>query len=137
MTITWTDSLWGRRLIAGFLTWLVPFLASIPFYGMDGTLVVDQMLFKSLMIVIGSLTAAILLVWFFAVVPGSFAREAAITGAVWLVMNWVLDLVVLVGLMGMPPYEYATGIGLRYLVIPAMVIPAGIIAGMAVEQAGH
>ncbi|HII98082.1 MAG TPA: hypothetical protein HA272_02165 [Methanoregula sp.] len=137
MTSQITGSLWRRRLIAGFLTWLIPFLISIPFFGMDRTLVVDQMLFKSLMIVVGSLTAAILLVWFFAVVPGSFAREAAITGAVWLAMNWALDLVVLVGLMGMPPCDYATGIGLRYLVIPAMVIPAGIIADMAVERAGN
>jgi hypothetical protein len=55
----------GRRLTAGILTGLIAFLASIPFYGMEGTLVIDQILFKSLMIVIGSLTAAILLVCFF------------------------------------------------------------------------
>lgn len=59
-------------------------MASIPFIGIDGTPVIDPMLFKSLIIVIGSLTAAALLVWSFAVVPGSFAREAVITGAVWL-----------------------------------------------------
>jgi hypothetical protein len=50
-------------------------------------------------------------------------------------MNWALDLVVLVGLLGMSPAEYVTGIGLRYLVIPAMVIPAGIITERAAERA--
>ncbi len=87
------------------------------------------------MIVIGSLTASILLVWFFSIVPGSFAREAVITGVVWLARNRALDLLILVGLMVMSPGEYATGIGLRYLVIPAMVIPAGIIAERAVVKA--
>ena len=135
MTSRVTSSLWGRRLTAGLLTWLIPFLASIPFYSADGTLVIGQMLFKSLMIVIGSLTAAILMVWFFSIVPGSYAREALITGIVWLAMNWALDLVVLVRMLGMSPAEYATGIGLRYLVIPAMVIPAGIIADRAMEKA--
>jgi hypothetical protein len=121
-------------LVAGFLTWFIPFLAAVPFYSRDGILLIDQMLFKSLMIVVGSLTAAILMVWFFNLVPESYAREAVITGIVWLAMNWALDLGVLVALMGMPPGAYATGIGLRYLVIPAMVIPAGIIADRAVGR---
>ena len=121
----------GRRLTAGVLTWLIPFLAAVPCYGPGGTLLIDQMLFKSVMIVTGAITAAVLLVWSFRPVQGSYAREAALTGIIWLLMNWVLDLVVLVGLLGMPLSDYFTGIGLRYLVIPAMVIPAGIIADRA------
>lgn len=131
-----TLNLWGCRLMAGFLTWLIPFLASIPLYRADGTLGIDLMLFKSLMIVVGSLTASVLMVWFFSHVHGSYAREAVLTGIVWLAMNWALDLVVLVGMLGMSPAEYATGIGLRYLVIPAMVIAAGIIADRATEEPG-
>lgn len=127
--ISWiTGTIQGRRLMAGVLIWLVPFLAAIPCYGPGGALVIDQMLFKSLMIVIGAFTAAALLVWSFRPVHESYAREAVLTGIIWLLMNWILDLIVLVGLLGMPLPEYITGIGLRYLVIPAMVIPAGIIA---------
>ena len=129
-----TCTIWGRRLVAGLLTWLIPFIAAIPFYGSDGALVIDQAFFKSIMIVIGSLTAAVLLVWSFRIIPGSYAREAVITGIVWLALNWGLDILVLVGLLGMPPAEYVAGIGLRYLVIPAMVIPAGIITEHAVTQ---
>jgi len=123
-----TDTIWRRRLTAGFLTWLIPFLAAVPFYGRDGTLVIDLMLFKSMMIVVASITAAALMVWFFSMVSTSYAREAAITGLVWLAMNWALDLIVLVGILGMAPRDYVIQVGLRYLMIPAMVIATGIVA---------
>jgi hypothetical protein len=130
--ISWiTGTLWGRRVSAGFLTWLIPFIAAIPFYGRDGTVLIDLMLFKSIMIVVASITAAILMVWFFSLVTTSYAREAVITGMVWLLMNWALDVVVLVGLLGMPPMDYAIQIGLRYLMIPAMIIATGVVADRA------
>jgi len=57
-----------------------------------------------------------------------WTREAIVTGMVWLLANWILDLIVLVGLLGMTLPDYATQIGLRYLVIPVMVIAAGVVA---------
>lgn len=125
------DTIWRRRLIGAFLTWLIPFVCAIPFYGPNG-LTIDLQLFKSLMIVVGSITAAILIVWCFRPVEKNFTHEAIVTGLVWLLANWILDLIVLVGLLGMTLPDYAGQIGLRYLVIPAMVIAAGI----ATEEAG-
>ena len=121
------DATWRRRLIGAFLTWLVPFACAIPLYG-PGGLVIDQQLFKSIMIVVGSITAAILIVWCFRPVEKNFTHEAIVTGIVWLLANWILDLIVLVGLLGMTLPDYAAQIGLRYLVIPAMVIAAGVMA---------
>jgi hypothetical protein len=72
-----THSIWGRRLIAGVLSWLVPFLAAVPFYGRNGTLAIDLTLFKSIMIVVGSVTAAILIVWFFMSVSTSYTHESS------------------------------------------------------------
>jgi hypothetical protein len=132
MTIPLTST-WRRRLIGAFLTWLVPFVCAIPFYGPDG-LIIDQQLFKSIMIVIGSITAAILIIWCFRPVEKNFTHEAIVTGMVWLLANWILDLIVLVGLLGMTLPDYVTQIGLRYLVIPAMVIVAGIVADEAVKR---
>ena len=106
----------------------MPFLVAVPFYGDNGTLLIDLMLFKSIMIVVATITAAILMVWFFRAVTTAYTREAVITGLVWLVVNWVLDTVVIVSLLGMAPLDYITQIGVRYLMIPAMVIAAGIIA---------
>ena len=84
------------------------------------------------MIVIASITTAVLMIWFFRSVTAAFTRQAVITGFVWLILNWTLDAIVLVGLLGMPGFDYVTRIGLRYLMIPAMVIAAGIIADEAV-----
>ncbi|MDD4136622.1 MAG: hypothetical protein PHT99_01845 [Methanoregula sp.] len=127
------DTIWCRRLIGAFLTWLIPFVCAIPFYGKDG-LLIDIQLFKSLMIIVGSITAAILIIWFFRSVEIGYTREAVITGVTWLLTNWVLDLIVLVGLLGMNLPDYAAQIGLRYVVIPAMVIAAGVVADGAVKR---
>ncbi len=126
-------STWRCRLVGAFLTWLIPFVCAIPFYGPNG-LLIDQQLFKSLMIVVGSITAAILIVRLFRTIEHDYISEAIITGIVWLFANWVLDLIVLVGLLGMTLPDYAAQIGLRYLVIPAMVIAAGVVADNAVKR---
>jgi hypothetical protein len=73
------------------------------FYSREETLLIDTTLFKSLIIVVASITAAILMVWYFFRVTGSYTREAEITSGVWLVMKWALDIVVLIGLLGMTP----------------------------------
>jgi hypothetical protein len=127
--------IWRRRLTGAFLSWLVPFAAAIPFYG-PGGLLIDIHLFKSIMIVTGSVTAAILVVWSFRAIETDFTREAIVTGILWLLVNWLLDLIVLVGLLGTPVLDYAGQIGLRYLMIPVMVIMAGIVADEAVKRTG-
>jgi hypothetical protein len=75
-----------------------------------------------------------LMVWFFRAVTTAHTREAVITGLVRLVVNRVLDTIVLVSLLGMAPLDYITPIGVRYLMIPAMVIAAGIIADDTAQQ---
>jgi hypothetical protein len=129
-----TDNRIFRRLAGGFLIWLVPFIASIPFYGSGGILLIDQMLFKSIMIVVGSITAAAVMVWYFSVVRTSYTADAVLTGVLWLFENWALDSIVLVGLLGMAPLTYVNGIGVRYLMIPAIVIAAGMIADGAMKK---
>jgi hypothetical protein len=113
--------------VTNILTWLIPFLVAIPFYTRDGALLVDAALFKSLVTVTGSVTAAALTIWFFSIVNGSYMREAVITGVCWLVLNRTLDALVLGVLMGMTPADYLSQTGLRYLMIPAMVIATGVV----------
>jgi hypothetical protein len=102
-----------------------------PFYTKDGALLVDAALFKSLMIVFRSVTGAVLMMWFFTILNGSYTREAVITGVCWLVLNWTPDALVLGGLNGMTPADYLSQTGLRYLMIPAMVIATGVVADKA------
>jgi len=67
-------------------------------------------------------------------VSTSYTREAVITGLVLLVINWALDVVVLVELLGMPAGDYITQIGIRYLIIPAIAIATGIVADDAAQK---
>lgn len=73
--ITITRSPWGRRLIAALLTWFVPFLSAVPFYGKNGIHLIDPGLFKSIMIVVATITAAILMVWFFREIKSGFGHS--------------------------------------------------------------
>lgn len=121
----------GRLLLYGALTWLIPFLAAVPFYSPTGGLVVDVFLFKSIMIVVGGIVGALLLVLWFGRVRSDHLREGVIVGGVWLAMNWVLDLLILVPLSNMDIPTYFGQIGLRYLMIPTMAIAIGYSTGRA------
>ncbi|WP_342679623.1 hypothetical protein [Methanofollis sp. UBA420] len=124
----------ARLLGYGALTWLVPFLAAVPFYGPGGDLLVDVSLFKSVMVVVGGVTGALLLVHWFDGVQARHLREGAVVGGVWLAMNWALDLLVLVPIAGMDIATYFAQIGLRYLLIPTMAIAIGYSTGRAAAR---
>ncbi len=111
-------------LISGFIAWLVPFVASFLFYTKDG-LTINIFLFKSIMIVVGSITAAVLLIIYFKRVRSNFIREGIIVGAVWFVLNILLDLLILLPMSGISIPDYFTQIGLGYLSMPAMSIAVG------------
>ncbi|MDD1678505.1 MAG: hypothetical protein LUO93_04895 [Methanomicrobiales archaeon] len=122
-----------KRLISlGILSWLIPFLASILFYGPGGTLLIGYDLFKSLMIVIGSGIGALLLVFYYRTVQDAFRREAWIVGGTWLLLNWTLDLFFLLPLSKQTIGSYFGEIGLRYLSILFM----GLAIGYTMERAG-
>ena len=54
-----------RICLYGSIVWLIPFLIAIPFYSPDGTLLPDEHLFKSVMIVTGGLAGSFLLIRLF------------------------------------------------------------------------
>jgi len=118
---------WKRALLYGFLTWLIPFVVAIPFYSKDGTLSIDVFLFKSIMIVLGSLVGLALIVGYFKRVERAFIREGLLIGLIWLVMNWLFDFIffVLITKMDMP--TYFVQIGIRYLTIPIYSISIGFL----------
>lgn len=120
-------SQYSRAVLAGIVTWLVPFLVSLLFYNQNG-LTIDVFLFKSIMIVAGAITGALMIVWYFKPETKDFLRAGIIFGAAALAINWVLDLIVLCGMLGEDPLSWFAGVGVRYIVIPVMSITAGYIA---------
>jgi hypothetical protein len=114
-----------KKLSYGFLSWLVPFITSFLFYTREGELTIDIFLFKSIMIVVGSVTAAFLMISYFKAINADYFKEGVVLGLTWFGMNILLDLVILVAMFGMPAGDYFTQIGLRYVVIPVMCITVG------------
>lgn len=116
-----------KIIFYGFLTWLVPFVVSFFFFTPDRTLAIEEGLFKSIMIVVGSLTGALLLVRYFKNVTSGYARHGMIVGLVWLAVNLALDFLILIPMSHMEVGAYLSQIGLRYLTIPIMTIVVGYI----------
>ena len=114
-----------RNVLYGFLAWLIPFIASFFFYSREGKLTIDIFLFKSIMIVVGSFSAAILLVSYFRNINVDYFKEGIIVGMIWFGINIVLDLLILIPMSGMSITDYFMQIGLMYLAIPAMSIAVG------------
>ncbi len=122
-----------RVFLYGILTWLIPFLLAIPLYS-GGELLIDQQLFKSIMIIAGSLTGAILIIHLFSVMTWEYMTAGYITAVSWLFINWALDILILLPLNGLDLISYTFQIGLRYLVIPVMTIMAGVVADHAAKK---
>lgn len=114
-----------RIILYGFLAWLIPFVTSVFFYTKDGGLTINIFLFKSIMIVVGSFSAAILLISHFKKINAYYFKEGIIVGLTWFGINIFLDILVLIPMSGMSIADYFTQIGLSYLAIPAMSIAVG------------
>ena len=67
-----------KNILFGFLAWLIPFAASFFFYTKDGKLSIDIFLFKSIMIVVGSISAAFLIVFYFKRISANYLKEGII-----------------------------------------------------------
>ena len=87
---------------------------------------IDVFLFKSIMIVVGSVSASFLLVLYFKRINANYFREGITAGLIWFGVNILLDLLILVPVSEMSVADYFVQIGLRYFVIPAMCITVGL-----------
>ena len=114
-----------KNILYGFLAWLIPFVASLFYYTREGKLTIDIFLFKSIMIVVGSFSAAFLLVSYFKKINANYFKEGIVVGLTWFGINILLDLLVLIPMSGMSIADYFAQIGIRYLAIPAMSIAVG------------
>jgi len=117
-----------KMCLFGFLTWLIPFVAGFLFYSPQKQLLVDALVFKSIMAVVGSITGAILLVLYFKKIATRYLFEGVVVGLVWIGLNLILDIVILVPMSGMTIGNYFSQIGLGYLTIPTMSISMGLVA---------
>lgn len=114
-----------KAFLFGFLSWLIPFISSFPFYSKEAGLLIDVFLFKSIMIIVGAVTGAFLMVLYFKNVNKKYLKEGLLLGLIWFVLNIGLDMLVLVPMAKITISSYFMGIGIRYLVIPIFSITIG------------
>jgi len=119
-------------VLFGFLAWLIPFLCSFFFFDPQaGRMTIDSAFFKSIMVVVGVVVGTLLFVKYFDCVKKDYVKEGLVAGAVWAVMSWALDFVILVPMMKVDTPTYFMSIGMLYLSMP--IIAVGM--GMAIENA--
>ena len=117
----------SRKKAIGFwvLTWLIPFIVSIPFYGKGGVPMIDIFLLKTIMIITWAGAGGFLLVKYFQTVQKNYLKESVFLGLIWLLINWFLDFTILLPMSSMTLQEYMMQIGLRYLMIVIFSVSIG------------
>ena len=113
--------------LCGLIAWVVPFISSFFFFSPKGELKIDVFLFKSIMIVVGSITAALLIVHYFKKLKSDYLKTGIILGLIWLLVNLFMDIIILLPMSGMAMDTYFIEIGIRYIVIPVMCVMAGMV----------
>ena len=115
-----------RSTLLGLASWAIPFIASFLFFSRTGELTVPRELFKSLMVLTGGASGAVLLIAAFRNVTPN-VRSGIALGFYWLGINIALDLGTLVAVMHMDVNLYFIDIGLRYVMLPIMAAAMGVI----------
>lgn len=110
--------------------WLLPFAVSCAFFDRTGKLAIPMPLFKSIMVVVGGSSGALLLQRALRDRRAT-AASGGMLGAFYMVVNWGLDLALLLPLSGQSPAEYAADIGLRYVVMP---VTGALLGAMAAHE---
>lgn len=115
----------ARLFLFGLLVWMVPFVVAFPFYSPTGELTVDVFLFKSIMLL--TLVATTV---FLSIIHLKKTKEATIStslliGLVWLLIPIIMDFLILIPIAEMSTPDYMKQIGMRYLVVPLIVLGQG------------
>jgi len=116
---------WKRAVLLGLLSWLIPFVASIPLFPLKQ---VNAPVFEAAMTLVLLLTAGGLFRFYFRGRTFSVG-EAVLVGAIWVVFNLVLDYPMFsYGPMKMAASKYYSEIGVDYLIYPVFAVAAGWLA---------
>ena len=122
-----------KIILFGILSWLIPFAVSMFFYNKEGRITIDIFLFKSIMILTGSLAGAFLMN---SIIKKYYIKkgEGLIIGLIWYIINIGLDLIILLPMAHLSIVDYFYQMGIRYLIIPIMCGSIGYAANNRILQ---
>lgn len=123
-----------QQLFFGFLIWLIAFVIGFLIWPLHNSMLP---LFKSIMVVIGTLTGVFFTVLYFRKISANFLQNGITLGIIWFGVNIILDLLVLVWAFKTPMFDYCVDIGTRYLMIPIITIGFGYILAYKKSNGNH
>lgn len=121
-----------KRIGFGVILWVIPYAAAVPLLPVMQT---HPLFFKTLMITIASITAAVLAVIYFSKTEKAFLKEAAFLAVAWVLVNWGLDFVALLPFSHQTLSQYFMDIGLEYVAMMAPIIAIGYLLDLKTRAA--
>jgi hypothetical protein len=117
-----------KALVYALAIWVVPFVVAIMIFPIR---ISDRPLLESIMPVVVILCVVAFSVQYFRNLRGALLGEAVTLGLLWFLISIALDLVMFMpeSPMRMSLVDYLKDIGLTYLIIPAITIGFGFVAG--------
>lgn len=114
-----------KNILLGFLSWLIPFLVSLLFVRPGGEFIVPYATFKSMIMVVGTISGCYLFYRYFKLVESDFIINGVVVGVSWFLINIILDTLILIPMMKTTFAEYFMSIGIGYFAIPTIGIAMG------------
>ncbi len=122
-----------KRIGYGLILWVIPYVTAIPLLPLRER---DVLLFKTIMVLVGSLLGGVLSALYFMGVRHGFFREGLITCVVWMLVNWGLDLVALLPFTGHSIPRYFAEIGALYVGMAAPLVAIGYVLEQQATKQG-
>jgi uncharacterized membrane protein YpjA len=104
---------------------LIPFTVSFLFYRPGGELIIPYSSFKSIILVVGTISGCLLLFQFFKSIHSNFIAAGISVGLCWFIINIILDTLVLIPMMKTTFGDYFMAIGLSYVAMPVISTAMG------------
>jgi hypothetical protein len=107
----------------GFFIWLIPFVVSVLIFPLRTS---QRPLFETIMPVVIAIWTVFFAVIYLSGLKSDFQREGIFIGTAWFLISIILDLLIFVdGPIKMSLWDYATDIGVTYLIIPTITFGFG------------
>jgi len=117
-----------RTAIFGVIVWLIPFASGFFVIDQSGNFTVDIFIAKSMFLLIGNLVGAVLIFVLFSSIKGRYIASGVAIGVIWMIINWLLDILVLLRLSGDTISAWFGSVGVRYFSMLIMAVLVGAIA---------
>lgn len=116
-----------KAILFGFLIWLIAFAISFLIYPIHES---NRPLFEAIMPIVLSVLTSFFSYKYLKIVKDSFVKEAILLGAVFILVNWIIDIPLMLSPspMQMTFSDYFQDIGITYFMMLPITVAMGYLA---------